>query len=457
MIQKSLLTENNPFNSTEEIIQWIKRRNEAVNVSIRQIPVAEMDKWYSKDDGSIHHESGKFFSINGIDVNADYGRNLHWQQPIIFQPEVGYLGILTKEIDGVLYFLMQAKIEPGNENCVQISPTLQATKSNYCRVHEGKSPNYLEYFVNAKPHEIILDQLQSEQGARFLRKRNRNIIIKVDKDVPLLPDYKWMTLGQLKSLMRCDNLVNMDTRTVLSGLKISDFVSPLDSFEGMSNFGKDMMLSSKTNHSLISTQGHLSWLTSLKSKYDIIVEKCPILGMDGWQKTETEISRPDGKYFKVIGVNVKIENREVKSWCQPLIQPMQQGLCAYIIKKINGVYHFLVQAKMECGNFDILELAPTVQCLTGNVYGSDAKPPFADYVLNARLEQIIFDTLQSEEGGRFFREQNRNLIVEADENFDMNLPERYTWMTLRQIYKFLRFNNYLNIQSRSLISTLNYK
>ena len=110
-----------------------------------------------------------------------------------------------------------------------------------------------------------------------MRKRNRNIIIKVDKDVPLLLDYKWMTLGQLKSLMRCDNLVNMDTRTVLSGLKISDFVSPLDSFEGMSDFGKDMMLSSKTNHSLISTQGHLSWLTSLKSKYDIIVEKCPIL------------------------------------------------------------------------------------------------------------------------------------------------------------------------------------
>ena len=178
MIVRSLLTENNPFNSTEEIKQWIKRRNEEVSVSIRQIPFAEMEKWYAKEDGSLHHESGKFFSINGIDVNADYDRKLHWQQPIIFQPEVGYLGILTKEIDGVLYFLMQAKIEPGNVNCVQISPTLQATKSNYSRVHEGKSPNYLEYFVNAKPNEIILDQLQSEQGARFLRKRNRNIIIK---------------------------------------------------------------------------------------------------------------------------------------------------------------------------------------------------------------------------------------------------------------------------------------
>ena len=456
MILKSLLTENNPFNSTEDIIQWIRRCNKEVNVSVSQIPFKAMEKWYSKEDGSLHHESGRFFSINGIDVNAEYGERLHWQQPIIYQPEVGFLGILTKEIDGVLYFLMQAKIEPGNINCVQISPTLQATKSNYCRVHEGKSPNYLECFITAKPHNVILDQLQSEQGARFLRKRNRNIIIKVDNDIDVLPGYKWMTLGQLKKLMRYDNVVNMDTRTVLSGLMVSEFISPLDSFDGMSQFGKDMILSSSTNHCLISLQSHLSWLTSLKSKYDIAVEKCPILGMDGWNKTESEISRPDGKYFKVIGVNVKIENREVNSWCQPLIQPMQQGLCAYIIKKIDGVYHFLVQAKMECGNFDILELAPTVQCLTGNVYGAAAKPPFADYVLNAKPSQIIFDTLLSEEGGRFYKEQNRNLIVEADDSFDTRLPERYTWMTLRQMYKFLRFNNYLNIQSRSLISTLSY-
>ena len=28
--------------------------------------------------------------------------------------------------------------------------------------------------------QIILDQLQSEQGGRFLRKRNRNIIIKIE-------------------------------------------------------------------------------------------------------------------------------------------------------------------------------------------------------------------------------------------------------------------------------------
>lgn len=457
MIIRSLLTQENPFNCTSQLRDWIRQRNKEVVVDVEKIPFAEMRSWHSNEDGSIAHDSGRFFSIVGIDVQTDYGDISHWRQPIILQPEVGYLGILTKEINGVLYCLMQAKIEPGNVNCVQISPTLQATKSNYSRVHAGKSPNYLEYFVNAKPENIILDQLQSEQGARFLRKRNRNIIIKVDEDVPVLPDFRWMTLGQIKELMHEDNMVNMDTRTVLSGLKISDYITPFDGVNGMSDFGKGMILSSNTNHSLISTRDHLSWLTSLKAKYDLFVNLCPILDMPGWRKTDYEIVRDDEKFFKIIGVNVTISNREVSSWCQPLVQPMQQGLCAFIVKKINGVYHFLVQAKLECGNFDVLELAPTVQCLTGNIDDYPQRPEFVDYVLNAPRSQIRFDTLQSEEGGRFYKEQNRNLIIEVDDSFPTELPPRYTWMTLRQIYKFLRFNNYINIQARSLISAISYK
>ena len=458
MIIRSLLTENNAFNSTKELKEWIEQRNREVTVKVEQIPFSELKKWYSKEDGSVHHESGRFFSIVGIDVQTDYGTNKHWRQPIINQPEVGYLGILTKEIDGVLYCLMQAKIEPGNVNCVQISPTLQATKSNYSRVHSGKAPNYLEYFVNVKPENVILDQLQSEQGARFLRKRNRNIIIKVDEDVEVLPDFRWMTLGQIKELMHYDNLVNMDTRTVLSGLKISDYVSPLDDLSPMSEYGKGWLLSSTTNHSYISTRDHLSWLTGLKAKYDLQVTPCAINDMPGWIKNDMEIVRPDGKYFKIIGVNVTISNREIASWCQPLVQPMQEGLCAFIVKKINGVYHFLVQAKLECGNFDVMELAPTVQMLTGNMHQPDSVvPDFAEFVLNVSKEHIIIDALQSEEGGRFYHEQNRNLLIEVGDEFPLEVPERYTWMTLNQMYEFLRFNNYLNIQARSILSALNYK
>ena len=458
MLINSLLTDTNPFNTTQDLKDWILQRNQEVDVKIDRIPFSEMKMWHVDSDGGLHHDSGRFFSIQGIEVDTDYGNINNWRQPIINQPEVGYLGILTKEINGLLYFLMQAKIEPGNLNSVQISPTLQATKSNYSRVHFGNPPNYLDYFINAKPENIILDQLQSEQGARFLRKRNRNIIIKVNENIELLPDFRWMTLGQIKELMQYDNLVNMDTRTVLSGLKISDYISPVDDFNGMSEFGKGMILSSTTNYHYKSIIDHLSWLTNLKAKYDLCVTPCAINSMPGWKNTDSEIAREDGMYFKIIGVNVTISNREVSSWCQPLVQPVQEGLCAFIFKKIDGIYHFLVQAKLECGNFDVIELAPTVQCLTGPVgKKTHEKPDFYDYIINAHKEQLITDSLQSEEGGRFYHEQNRNLLVEADDNFPLTLPPRYTWMTLRQIYKFLRFNNYFNIQARSIISTINYK
>jgi oxidase EvaA len=109
---------------------------------VNRIPFAELQKWYfDKDKGALRHESGRFFSIEGIKVQTNWGKINEWEQPIINQPEVGYLGIITKEFDGVLYFLLQAKVEPGNVNNVQLSPTLQATRSNYSQVHSGRKPS----------------------------------------------------------------------------------------------------------------------------------------------------------------------------------------------------------------------------------------------------------------------------------------------------------------------------
>ena len=77
-------------------------------------------------------------------------------------------------------------------------------------------------------------------------------------------------------------------------------------------------------------------------------------------------------------------------------------------------------------------------------------------ILNSKQGNVIFDTLQSEEGGRFYREQNRNLIVKVDDTFSNDVPENFTWLTLNQLKKFIVFNNYVNIQARSLISALSY-
>lgn len=454
---KSLLTTQNPFNSTEEVLSWIEHRNREVMVEVTPMPFSELKGWhFDGKTGNLCHDSGKFFSVVGIDVYADNGRPQRWTQPIINQPEVGYLGIICREVEGVMYFLLQAKIEPGNVNCVQLSPTLQATRSNYTQVHGGRKPAHLDYFKNAKPNQIVLDQLQSEQGARFFRKRNRNIIIKVDEDIENNIDFRWLTLGQIRRLMRYDNLVNMDTRTVLSGLCFKEapfFVKTI-----VSDFGKLLFDSEERLEGVNTTDQILHHISALKSKYELVAEKIPLKYVKDWTISPTEICRDDGRFFKVLGVNVKIANREVSSWCQPIVQPMHEGLSVLFCKKIGGVLHVLLQTKVECGNFDVVELAPTIQCLTGNYKNPVGYvPEYLDSFATGKcVERIVFDTKQSEEGGRFYHEQNRNVIAMVNDDVPDNPPENFLWLTLGQVKEFLRFNNYLNIQIRSLISALEY-
>ena len=463
---KSALTEVNPFITTEQVVHWLSERNKTVNVNIRKVKFSELSQWeFSEGKTKLMHTSGKFFSIDGIRVKTNYGRIERWEQPIINQPEIGYLGFITKVFDGILYFLVQAKIEPGNVNNVQLSPTLQATRSNYSQVHKGKAPRYLEYFKERARCTVLLDQLQSEQGARFLHKRNRNIIVQTEEEIEVHEDFVWLTLGQIKKLIQQDNLVNMDTRTVISGIPFGSFNSEVIDFfrtieqDNSKGIGLDMLGSALRNSNrLHSIDEIIAWFTELKCNYDLNIEKIPLSEVDDWIIDEYEIRHKDNKYFKVIATEVEISNREVAKWMQPLVQPAQEGLIAFIIKKINGVYHFLVQAKLESGNFDVLEMAPTVQCLTGNYRQTkEGALPFLDLVLNAPKRNIIFDTLQSEEGGRFYHEQNRNLLIKMDESFNEQIPENYCWMTLNQLNSFLKYNNYLNIQARSLISAISFK
>ena len=450
----------------ESVLEWIQTLNNTVEVKVTRIPFDSLSLWkYDNILGALKHSSGKFFSIEGIHVKTNWGNTPEWEQPIINQPEIGFLGIITKEINGVLYFLMQAKIEPGNVNNIQLSPTLQATRSNYTQVHKGKQPLYLDFFKNASHSQIILDQLQSEQGARFLKKRNRNIIIKIDSDIPVYNNFIWLSLGQIKKLIQYDNIVNMDTRTVISGItygsdenSIYKVLCEIDTNERLKVINEVFLRSCvKENNTYYSIDEIISFLTNIKSKYDLEINKVPLNKLKGWVYNNNEVVHVNNKYFKVIAVDVEIDNREVVKWGQPMIEPAQEGLCAFICKEINGILHFIVQAKLECGNHDIIELAPTVQCLTGNYRQTkDGSLPFLDYILNVKKEQIVFDTIQSEEGGRFYREQNRNMIVIAGIEIDENLPQNYIWMTLNQLFTFLKFNNFLNIQARSLISAISF-
>jgi dTDP-4-dehydro-6-deoxy-alpha-D-glucopyranose 2,3-dehydratase len=446
---ESLSPNSFTVNSLKEIKDWIKDSNEKINVELIQTPLCQLSSW-NYSPSKISHNSGRFFSIEGIKVKGYVDeKSIGWSQPIINQPEHGYLGIIVREFNGVLHFLLQAKIEPGNVNKVQLSPTIQATRSNFSRVHKGRSPDYLEDFINPDPSLILVDQLQTEQGARFLKKRNRNVII-YSNNVEALDDrFKWLTMWQIQQMMRYNNTVNMDTRTVLSCMPFQFTQNHLMNLDSISV--KDLISFNPlfSDNSVNSNEYILNWLTQRKLRCDIAVESISLQELRGWKINMNEISHEEKKFFKVIGVNVSIENREVTSWSQPMIQPCEKGLIALGYCSIDSVPHFLVRAKFEIGSFDKIEFAPSIQTSFSSLSSDD------QWV----LEQFssgdkVFSVFQSEEGGRFFHEENLNELYKIPYIELNDYASNFQWMTYTQIQQMMSFSGLVNIQLRTLLSMI---
>ena len=156
-----------------KFIQWFNKQKKINNIVTKVINLEKLDKWKS-DNYKISHISNKFFKIVGIRVISNFFKK-NWDQPIIVQNELGILGIIKNSNNK---YLLQAKVEPGNINKLQLSPTVQATKSNYKRVHGGKKVPYIDFFLKSKKSKFIN---QSEQGFRYLYKFNSNYLIDIKK------------------------------------------------------------------------------------------------------------------------------------------------------------------------------------------------------------------------------------------------------------------------------------
>ncbi|MBI5101356.1 MAG: NDP-hexose 2,3-dehydratase family protein [Nitrospirae bacterium] len=209
-------------NSDRAVDLWIEGHRHRTRLQTEILPLAEISGWRTNPEtGNISHDTGRFFSVTGVYARHRRGdEEIAWDQPIIDQAEVGILGIAAKKINNLMHFCLQAKEEPGNINQIQISPTVQATYSNYRQVHGGQLPPFLEMFMDPAAGRILFSRLQTEDGGRFLFKVNRNMIVMAgDAEMEALPErFIWLTLRQISALIKRDNMVNACARSVLSCL-----------------------------------------------------------------------------------------------------------------------------------------------------------------------------------------------------------------------------------------------
>jgi oxidase EvaA len=431
-----------PGQADDGVHRWLAERRRSNDFAVTRIPFAEMDGWrFEPESGDLGHESGGFFSVEGL--RAD-GAAMSWSQPILNQPEIGILGIVAKEFDGVLHFLMQAKMEPGNVNTLQLAPTVQATRSNYMRVHGGRNTRYLEYFRGAERGHVLVDALQSEQGAWFVGKRNRNIVVQVTGDVPEHEDFQWLTPHRILALLSSDDVVGMDCRTVLSCLP---FARPggaaRDAFTDALSRSYDPAAPARHTSTEI-----LSWFTEAKSACDWRVSTVPLAAVPGWSRSAGEFADDARRNFRIVGVRVAAGNREVSSWSQPLLEPRGQGTATFIARPIDGVLHLLVHARRQPGLRDVVEMGPTVHL------PPDEEPAAADRYAEAAADpgRVRFDAVLSEEGGRFLDARTRYRVVEAGPDFPVEVHPDYHWMTVRQLMDLVAYGHHLNVEARTLLA-----
>ena len=438
--------------SLPELLDWVEALNRSTRVEIRKNCLSDSDTWfYDEKNGTIHNENNSFFSIAGLQFREN--GVVTAEQPVLIQDEIGFLGILCQMQGGVLQFLMQAKIEPGNVNNIQISPTIQATKSNFTQQHGGRKPAYLDYFVNQEGCTVIVDQIQSEQSSRFLGKRNRNTILLLPEGERVKPgkNFRWMTLGQLKALMKHENLVNMDTRTVLSCIPYALYHGA-EREEIRAVFRDQALYASifePRENLLPPVTGYLSARRMFDGSRRTLVR---LDELDHWEMTDRGIRCREQAPFSVTYCDISIEGREVQHWTQPLFEAAGKAQFGLFTAVKDGRRLFLVKALAEAGCFDLLELAPTVQLEAGMEPQNEI-----DRLFSSRYQAgtgVLYDVVLSEEGGRFYHEQNHNRILDIELEAVPELPRGYFWLDYYTLNLLGQVNNCLNIQLRNLLSLL---
>jgi len=202
----------------------------------------------------------------------------------------------------------------------------------------------------------------------------------------------------------------------------------------------------------------LAWLEEKKQSYAVDTKEIAVKDLDKWyiDLDTYNLRHESGKFFSVIGIKVDdARGREVISWTQPMLKQNECGILGILCKRINGVTHYLLQAKYEPGSIASLQLAPTLQATASNlslVHGGK-KTLFAEYFEGNGKGKVLTSVIQVEDPSRFYHKTNRCMIIEIDENEDIKIPEDFIWLTLPQLKKLLEVDNVINALARCVLAS----
>jgi len=207
------------------------------------------------------------------------------------------------------------------------------------------------------------------------------------------------------------------------------------------------------------------WYTKQVESSRMSVKEIPLDKCDKWISDKNKIYHDSGEFFSVKGVEVKSNSREVNGWCQPIIEQVSQknplkdglptdgGILGIIRKRFDGIPHYLLEAKFEPGNVNLVQFSPTLQATLSNMNAAHKgyKPHYLDYFLDTEKHKVHFSNWLCEDGGRLYNKRNLNMLIEVDEPVEM-VNDNFIWMSLHQIRHFIKNHDWVNSHVRGIFS-----
>jgi oxidase EvaA len=410
------------------LLAWLEQRRAATPGQVESIEDRQLRGWSLTDDRmAIVHQSGGFFSIVGVEVELERGRGREQlASPLIAQSERGLLGLLLRVIEDRAEVLVQAKREPGDPRGAQLAPTVQATKSNYTRVHGGRRTLGLERFVQAPARARVFDADLPEQADLFLAKFNRNTVVLVE-DAPELaaePDFRWASLAELGQALREDEAVNMSLRSVLSGLAAACIEpSPtISTGEGAS----------------------ARWLAERRASGSRRAIRRRLDRLPGWRLHPGGLEPEDPGGLSVVYVDVHFPRREVPRWTQPMLARAELGRVElHVCREPGGAPCVLLRPTLGPGQEGGVRFGPSLHHTRADG-GGEAR----GFQTAART---LFDAQLSEDGGRLLAIRHRYRVLEHRRRFDPGPQGR--WVALAELPELLA-RGCLDVEARTCLSAL---
>ena len=231
----------------------------------------------------------------------------------------------------------------------------------------------------------------------------------------------------------------------------------INDFKKISELRTELDLKGKKKNSL---REIIKWYKKIIKTSGAKVIKIKLSDCKNWETTRCSIKHKSNKFFRVEAIRIqKVYNREIgQGWDQPiLVEPNYKGgILGLLRKNFNGMPHYLVNAKFEPGNYNLIQLSPTLQATFSNINRAHKgkEPRFLSFFTNPKQNdcEIIFKQWFSEEGGRLMNKRNLGILIDHKSNTKIPLYDDFKWITLKQIKQLILQNAMVNPHLRGLVS-----